>query len=537
MSFYLSTILTVIHLIAFFGLASFAIYDVTKIITAYVQENRVTSVKKMSTNEFYPYLGKSTICLAYEKSALFPDRNLKHDDYYEMLNKSWNGENINWISNLSKSEQNVAKSLFDLRLYDAVSQMDQFGLDTNRWDSETQAIERLMSNRSTLFSFFDKFITDSDSIKVLNNSWRDAQAMLFRRRGGGDDKIILRSVSFHKTCMEVPLSHFLTVNQGVEYYTFDFVHSMNKTADLAETDTAKISISFGKEIFPILGGAYNSVKQITIQVTNVAIVDSIQFPPCTQQFDTEDECIFDLTSRAVSEICGCTQFSRIMRKVFSGNGDTNYGQQKLCTAEIYEKCWEKADRHAKRLKELALVKGTCSPCMSIRNTFSLSANSQPLSIASDWTPWYPRALVKVLCTGDNSYLLFQEKVQFTWEQFLSQIGGDFGLYIGFSMMSLLQLLAFPNYAHQRRRTAKSNVQWSKIVLEYFFTRRSPEHFFDGHMPQTEKPQCEEMQTYEHSSDFEQRLSRLEAATKEKISSIEERQSRLEEAVKNAVARI
>lgn len=53
----------------------------------------------------------------------------------------------------------------------------------------------------------------------------------------------------------------------------------------------------------------------------------------------------------------------------------------------------------------------------------------------------PQVFMNIDCL-DRRYIVLQEKTQYSLSQLVSQIGGDLGLYVGFSMISILEAVLF-----------------------------------------------------------------------------------------------
>jgi hypothetical protein len=151
----------------------------------------------------------------------------------------------------------------------------------------------------------------------------------------------------------------------------------------------------------------------------------------------------------------------------------------FCSYEIYNSdCYN-------RLKDHISATAPClDACITSVNSYSHSSNWDdgfyPTLEESDWNKdVHFMAQLRYVASG-FSYSVYQEKFKLTAAQLVAQVGGDIGLYTGFSFIALWQFLFFL-YHHQQkhREEKKQKVQqrshdrdetWFSAILCYLESR-------------------------------------------------------------------
>lgn len=181
-------------------------------------------------------------------------------------------------------------------------------------------------------------------------------------------------------------------------------------------------------------------------LTSLGIFDSHNFQPCSR-FNTEAACISDIFRSTISKICQCTIFSDAVSSRHLDN--RSFDQRELCTVKKYEKCWDEAKRKFEKLQAEAKSAQSCKPCVLYKNSSSIQKPVEVFGLDP------PRFTVQFRC-NDLKYLYFEDRVQYSFSQLILQIGGDLGLYNGFSMINILELTLFIYHAYQQWKQFQSN---------------------------------------------------------------------------------
>lgn len=142
-----------------------------------------------------------------------------------------------------------------------------------------------------------------------------------------------------------------------------------------------------------------------------------------------------------------------------------------CTIKMYQKCFHKL---------LADDYTTCRPnCITMKNQYDFSvqkANNNYCTIKENGTYHCSEIVLSVYC--DMFYVINEEKFQLTMAQFISQLGGDIGLYTGLSMLSVLKFILFVYNRYKKNKKNSGNNQnpsvgrWKRLKgsLKYSFSQ-------------------------------------------------------------------
>lgn len=120
----LKNVTSVIYIIMLAALTSLAIWDVKRIISDYIHDNRFTLVKREDINNSFPFLGKTDICLHYNKPPFFersdkqPMNNVRND-FYDFINHTLHQSNYSWFN----SKHPSSKNMFDFLLFNFLRQI------------------------------------------------------------------------------------------------------------------------------------------------------------------------------------------------------------------------------------------------------------------------------------------------------------------------------------------------------------------------------------------------------------------------------
>lgn len=116
-----------------------------------------------------------------------------------------------------------------------------------------------------------------------------------------------------------------------------------------------------------LGAKASEDTKTTITVPNIAVIDSRNFPPCTMDYEIEEDCLENVAVKAIIDVCHCAPLTRFAR------GRIDLAPPKKVSAQL--QCIRTAGQmlskrlHRGRLKQKK--EKTCIPCISPKNTYSV----------------------------------------------------------------------------------------------------------------------------------------------------------------------
>lgn len=164
-------------------------------------------------------------------------------------------------------------------------------------------------------------------------------------------------------------------------------------------------------------------------------------------------CYKDIKFKAFVDSCGCVPFSFRNFLVTDDESTISYYQGlPYCTSKMYNRCLESYRnqpsplplcRHAKNAFSVSITsfKGIVYQCINIRGR--------------DFNKTCSRVSYRFSCP-ESIYAFYEERFKLSLSQFLSQIGGDLGLYTGISLLGLWQFLAFAYTIYRNYRKAQMN---------------------------------------------------------------------------------
>lgn len=457
------TVIRILHLSFFLGLVSLSAWDVSQITLSYLNDNRLTTVRRDPISTVHvPFLNRSSVCIFYNpNSPPFPGLSPSTNDYFEMMSNSWRGQEIRWTNNMTAEEISMAESIFTLILYTRVRDIDIFGLEV-----PTVAY---FNNMSELISVIDNFITKPDIIKRIKGTWETASKK-FVQTLDGPHRASLVLLDLSKVCFSLSLASQLHpikynyterygdgINQYMSYY-LDLAYFQNGLTEAPSLPSASsIDLLLAGDTLSIPGDFINRTVTATVFITNGVIFDSTDFPPCSADFELEEACLLDLRMRVIADVCGCIQLSQAILK-------PTVTQAPLCTATAYQKCLKDASFQAEKAISEAAKAGSCKPCKSAKVHYQMFITDTDPVI--NLHPYYPHFLLKFELR-DRMFLIFEDKRQFSVSHFVSQIGGDLGLYVGFSMMSVMQfvILIFRGCSDVNRSTRARVRRLGKLLFQ------------------------------------------------------------------------
>lgn len=478
----------IVYLAAFLGLAAYGLWDVTQIINDYIQDNRVTSVRQKTIENRVPFLGMVYFTLKYE-CLLFPrcTPNITWNDICRMLNATWHDEDIPWPMEISQVEKDVMKGILEnFLLYNVISDLDYNGA----YNIDNVA-NYLQISTPQLTAMINNFVANPDSINFTTRAWSGAKNF-FVMGQMKEVKPVLLHLAAKTAVFALPIADDWSIKneQFVNLYIFDMVYWGAKAEAVYGLKAADMEITLSSGLWASDpdtyggisgdislkgGGPKEGMMYTAVKIQNSGVFDSQLFPPCTKKFQTEEECLYDIKLDTIVDVCKCTPFRRLWTQAFWNNDSIIYDSSATyCTVENYQKCWNQAFDEAKRRMDKAKIERVCRPCIFSKNTYTFQTVRYSSLIPADlYMQWKGRTTISFE-SKDVVYLYFEEKPQFNMAQFIAQIGGDLGLYIGFSVISFLELFLFLYYMHQRHKEtpnfdqSSSNfcVKWFRFIVRY-----------------------------------------------------------------------
>lgn len=357
---------------------------------------------------------------------------------------------------MSKLHKSMASDIFDLILpYWIIWYLDSSGPDILN-----KTASSLGMNRSELNEIIDQFLLDPQSVSNTSKVWPRVQPMFVKQdQEPTTDVSITQIRNLGVICFQLPLDETLTVDtpSARQTYFFDLFYSEYDTLSFDNLPkAADVEISFSPHEKLWLSGAPsgNNMANTYIYISNNGVFDSTKYPPCQNRFPSEHKCLENVKLETLMEICNCTPFN------ISLNNDTSLPP---CTVAVYESCWTAAMTEAEKRQQESISSRTCAACLIPKNGYRISTRVESIDVSMASPPWYPRASIRFQC-NERIYLSFEERAQFNFSQFVSQIGGDLGLYIGFSLVSVLQLLLFLSRSPKHQGTSRDS--WSSGIRRW-----------------------------------------------------------------------
>lgn len=305
-------VIVIIYVTAFLFLACYGLWDVSKIIDDYINNNKMVTIQKQNITDRFPFLDKIQICLDYSVH-LFPGQ-VDEFAFRKIVKNRWLRTDIPWERNMSKSEKSVAIGTLDLLFsYFAIGGLDD---DGPNGDGVNLTMNRFNFTKTELFSIMDEFLMNPDNVNLTETAWLESQKMLISTLYGPGAFTISEIVGTRKICISVPLGDELLVSltDSTKGYLADSKYVPN---------TSITELPRGGPYRTILLSKYDAIKvdndaeytSTVITLSNNGVFNSTSFPPCSKNFETEEDCIKNVKIKAVSDVCNCIQFSKYLLKV------------------------------------------------------------------------------------------------------------------------------------------------------------------------------------------------------------------------------
>lgn len=449
--------IVILYVALVLGFTTISLWDVKEIISDYVFNNRLTVVRKIngSAGEF-PFVDDLRVCLLYGENFpfFFPNVTVTTSTLLSFLLDAWNGtdELQTLHQNLSQASQQYVRDYLVWFSAVSIDAMDR-GLNTTRFQKKYETIvNAILTHPAWLRKFKSAWTNITPAfiklykLSIVPSEITQAAAI------SNLDNIIPDFTNVDETsnnlCVLLPLANQSTAEEA------NYLLDLGPALSSAEKDQLKISQATALWVSVnsltnadskrIYTGSIQPALSLEISISNTGCFDITHFPPCTKSFSNAKDCLSRLHQETVEEMCSCRQISAVIKQHFRKNTtEENYFDVPYCTPDIYSQCWARANPESQRRQADALSRGACTPCLSAKNDYRVSTTSV--------TPRNNSQTIRIIVRKDQVYILYEDRPQFTLAQLISQIGGELGLYIGFSMLSLLQFALFLYHMHQQRR--------------------------------------------------------------------------------------
>lgn len=460
------------YIVLVVGFTTIAVWDVAKIISDYINDNRLTIVKrKNAIADGMPFLEDLTMCLYYDSDVLVP---VDEADLLTAMMSAWDIENGSSLSDIQTDTKSMALTRNMLRVLTAGSIV---AMDSSRYAMKSIGLP--MTDRNLTF-FLDSVISQPNSAQKILEAWTAVQHGFVKKQAYFYDdyqtdynislpngwyfleKIVLEPVrdSLSTVCFILPISNVslpVQVNYRFDAWPPVAYREDPKKAVITRLNAVSLYNAENSQLFRS-DSDVTFPMDLYVTISNVGCFDTTQLPPCQQRFDTEQQCLAYESQRIIEHACQCKQFSGLMEQVLHENKTDGYSGP-YCTSAYYSTCLEEADKKALQWRTDAVASGICRPCFSCKNSYQFSAKEGSIPGCSACMSYLYLKIV-----NEQFYLVYDDRPQFTLAQLISQIGGELGLYIGFSMLSLLQFTMFVYQMQEQRRDSQKDTSTSDRIV-------------------------------------------------------------------------
>lgn len=271
------------------------------------------------------------------------------------------------------------------------------------------------------------------------------------------ENITVTNVEPYRICFEIPLRDFIGINHTAVTVGFmPYTHSV--TAE-------KLWIVFPSTDFWFEQTPSKDVFSVDIRISNGGVYDRSEFPPCTKEFSSKKECEMQKRLEDVVETCKCIPFA--YRSKFT---EQKWRNMPFCTLTNYTKCKGPADPDCEYASKgqffWRFAKTTVAPAAATKSKFCDSVIARPFTIQNElcvpcqyaknnyflttryrgdvWRYFQKQSVEITFECKDQFYAFFKEIKQFEIFQLIGLIGGNLGLYIGFSLIGVASYFLSPS---------------------------------------------------------------------------------------------
>lgn len=316
-------------------------------------------------------------------------------------------------------------------------------------------------------------------------------------------------------------------------YPLGLYHDDPKTARRLQQSTwiDSIILEFPSAKFSLGQVDYNRWADIRVTVFNVGMKDSrkvLDSRECIGQGDlpeSEKKCQDKYYVNGLEKFCNCTPFT--YRSLSTHRG------LPYCTRRTYAE-------NSSCIRKVAdyVTKAKCQPCITVKNIYNTVITPMP----DEGRNRTCRVFISFLVDTASYYFIFEDRFQLRVSQLVAQIGGDIGVYTGFSLFALWQFLMFYYFHHkeqlglQRQGSVKAPATKPQKKKEAAWNSNSWFQIFMCHLQEgggSNNAKCK----IDNRKQFDQLLEsaaenkKLLAAMSKNLTELVKRQRRLEKAVR------
>lgn len=424
-----------LHIVVISLLLAVSLWDIYHIVDDFVNDNRLTVVKTEDVNGTFPFLRNLPVTLEIAAfSAIFPelwsrstvyDYHALGDEFLKNGSKTLNYFSLN--QSLLEDRVNTVLLFRHLELMDTDAALCILEVDPKR-KANCDAIQS--------YAHFDPVLQNRTFIESLQETgWNQLKHHLIGAYSDISDDMPGVSLSYYSDAdATIEIDTFAVLSKQNSSFGFyaGAVGSKQWFEKIRNTTSAHIEIElkiqdFNSGHFKLFLGENKRIR-ITLNIENIGIYDKTLTTRCNAEPEifaefNEKNCRSKNYLSIIAKKCNCLPFS--LRKK---------AQKSLafCTSTTYAQC----------IRNLRIIDEECLPnCVTIKNLYSVtSANDEQLEymvLDVDGYAFLKGGLgdVEIRCSSSN-YAVYEERLKLSPNQFISQIGGDIGLYLGLSALSV-----------------------------------------------------------------------------------------------------
>lgn len=232
---------------------------------------------------------KSAIAIAYIiiTSVTFSQERVTVERVFCMFDETWHGLDFVVDQNRSIWQRRLTAAFANFDMYYFIGAIDKIGLDQKLVD---QYVNFKGVSKLAFYSIIDDYISSPEKLQRMN----EALDVLRMYVGGLHlDDIPFAPISsplVQEGCFSIQLSRILfTDNPSATFAYLLATANMNPYSSVIQLYfPEKLQVEKKFDFTPT-----------TITISNVAVTDCRQFPPCTLDCETEEECLEDLAVKAI----------------------------------------------------------------------------------------------------------------------------------------------------------------------------------------------------------------------------------------------
>lgn len=458
------------------ALVCVALWDAQNIFKDYITDNRMTTTKRLGAPDDFACMGKIAVCLQYDR-PVFPGITMKTEEFYAAFKTYWQKR---YDNDSRPVDEHAEEDVFHLLIsHGLIYYMDINGPDYAFyvWGS---ADSNMLVNNTELDLAVSAFLNNPKAIRRTAEAIKRTSHYFLRASGKNEHSVSLKSMAEESVCFDLQQDGRFRESKIAPFdsrrrlppvrYELDFAPIINGTVpEQFSAASLHIRTSDGNaEMIP--NASSNETTVVNYVVSNFAVLDSKRFPPCTENFATDEDCLDMVKTIIIESECNCTQFTKFIRK---GSSAKEMERMQFCAPHHYRLCWIRAMEKYSDYVGQAGDSRMCQPCQTYFNNYRIEktvTNSMAYASAAllvEPYAWYHRSVL-TFDVISRPVIVFEERLQLGLAQFLSQVGGNLGLFLGFSMFSLLQLLPhlYSLYRDRIHDSAPSDRSFQQVTREW-----------------------------------------------------------------------